>query len=567
MSKPREPSPDVNDDPEEAARYTVALNPLVGLRPQDFIDGAQTILKAVASQPTIAAEHWLQFLGEVGKIVTNKAERPIDPADKRFADPAWKSSWLHYAIQQSYFAWADAVSAFVDKIDLAEQDRARAKLISSILVDAIAPTNSLLGNPAALKKFVDTGGKSLWTGFSQYLADLKDNGGMPSQVDQTPFAVGKNLATTPGAVVFRNTLFELIQFKPTTAEVWRQPLIITPPQINKYYSLDLSPDKSLVRFLLSEGFQVFCISWRNPKAEHRDWGLADYVEAVAQAVDTACAITGSETAAMMGACSGGITACAYAAREAARKKSKLKALTLAVCTLDPSTAQDTVLGALITPLTIEAARRQSQQAGLLNGRDLAKVFAWMRPNDLIWNYWVSNYLLGNRPPAFDILFWNNDTTSLPARLHSDYLNLITQNPFRNPGAFKLSGTPIDIGKVAVDSYVIAGLTDHITPWKSVYQSARMLGDKTTFVLSTAGHLQALLNPPGNAKATYATGAASSDDADAFAGAAVKCSGSWWPHWSQWLAERSGEKVPAASELGNATFPAREAAPGTYVFNA
>src|SRR5208337_1030323 len=553
---------------EHDPHHTLALNPLIGLGAHDFVDATKTVFKAVVRHPEIAVSQWASFLGELGKIVANKAEdRPAEPGDKRFVDPAWKTSPLHHKILQSYFAWADAVSTYVEKVDLNEHDRARAKLIAGILVDAFAPTNALFGNPAALKKVVDTGGESLWAGLRHYVSDLVKNGGLPSQVDTRPFQVGKNLATTPGAVVYRDERFELIQFRPMTAEVWRRPIVITPPQINKYYSLDLTPEKSLVRFLLSEGFQVFCISWRNPKKEHRDWGLDNYVDSIAQAVDIVCKITGSEDVSMMGACSGGITSCAYAAREAARGTLRLKNLTLAVCTLDPSTAEDTALGTLITPFTIEAAREHSREKGLLDGRELARVFAWMRPNDLIWNYWVSNYLLGNTPPAFDILYWNNDSTSLPARLHSDFLDLITVNPFHNPDALKLSGTPIDINKVSVDGYVVSGVTDHITPWKSVYQTARLLGDKTSFVLSNAGHLQCLINPPGNPKATYATGTANVAEPEAFAATAEKRNGSWWNHWSEWLAERSDEKTPAPAELGSAEFPAKEPAPGTYVFNA
>lgn len=564
----KEPKSAPEQHSDDAARHTLALNPLIGLGTHDFVEAAKTVFTAVVKQPEVAVGQWLKFMGDVGKIVTGNAEdRPVQQGDKRFADPAWKSSRLHHAVLQSYLAWADAVSAYVDKVDLDAHDRARARLLAGVLVDALAPTNALFGNPGALKKLVDTGGDSLWSGLKNYLSDLVENGGMPSQVDTRPFHVGKNLAITPGAVVFRDKMFELIQYRPVTAEVWRRPIIITPPQINKFYSLDLTPEKSLVHFLLSEGFQVFCISWRNPKPQHRDWGLDDYVDSVAQAVDVACKLTGSDDASMMGACSGGITSCAYAAREAARGSSRLKSLTLAVCTLDPSTADETAFGSLITPFTIEAARESSKKKGVLDGRELAKVFAWMRPNDLIWNYWVSNYLLGNAPPAFDILFWNNDTTSLPARLHSDYLDLVTLNPFRNPGALKLSGTPIDISKVSFESYVVAGVTDHITPWKSVYQTARLLGDATTFVLSNAGHLQSLLNPPGNPKATYAAGVANVAEPEAFANAAEKSSGSWWKHWGGWLAERSGEKTPAPSNVGSAEFPAREPAPGTYVFNA
>ena len=556
-----------NSVADEAAKHTLALNPMVGLRSRDFVDAARTVFKAAISQPGIAVNQWVSFLGDVGKAVVGEGTRSVEPGDKRFSDPAWKTSRLHRKVLQSYLAWSDALSAFVDKVDLDERDRARAKLITGMLIDALAPTNALLANPAAVKRLVDTDGESLWAGLKNYIEDLIKNGGMPSQVDSKPFAVGKNIATTSGAVVFREPVFELIQYKPLTEQVLRRPVVITPPQINKYYSLDLTPEKSLVRFLLQEGFQVFCISWRNPKPEQRDWGLDTYVRAVDEAVDVARAISGSPDVSMFGACSGGITGAAYVAWQAGWGHSKVSNLVLAVCTLDPSTVEDTTLGTLVTPVTIEAARKASQTRGVLDGRELAKVFAWLRPNDLIWNYWVSNYLMGNAPPAFDILFWNNDTTALPARLHSDYLDLIETNPFRRAGALSILGTPIDMGKVKVDSYVVAGTTDHITPWKAVYQTARILGDETTFVLSNSGHLQCLVNPPGNPKASFASGPAKAVNPDRFAATAEKQAGSWWTHWSAWLSTRSGEKVAAPSELGSERFPPREAAPGTYVFNA
>ena len=289
------------------------------MAPRDVVDAAKTVFKAAVRHPEIAVSQWLTFLGELGTIVTNKAEdRPIEPGDKRFADPAWKTSPLHHKILQSYFAWADAVSDYVEKVDLNKHDRVRARLVAGILVDALAPTNALFGNPAALKRVVDTGGESLWSGVKNYVADLVKNGGLPSQVDTRPFKVGVNLATTPGAVVHRDERYELIQYQPMTPEVWRRPVVIVPPQINKFYSLDLSPEKSLIRFLVSQGLQVFCISWRNPRKEHQDWGLGNYVDSIAGAVETARKITGSEDVSMMGACSGGITACAYAAREAGR---------------------------------------------------------------------------------------------------------------------------------------------------------------------------------------------------------------------------------------------------------
>jgi polyhydroxyalkanoate synthase subunit PhaC len=568
MNKAKETSASAADETaEEAAKTTLALNPLVGLNNQDLLASAQTFITSAITQPQIPVAQWFSLLDAFGKIATGQSERAAPAGDKRFADSAWKSSKLHQALMQSYFAWADAVSTYVEKIDVDDHERARAKLFADMLIDALAPTNGLLTNPAAMKKLVDTGGESLRAGLQNYMSDLANNGGMPSQVDTRPFKVGENLATTPGAVVLRDPVFELLQFTTTTPEVWKRPVLITPPQINKYYSLDLTPEKSLVKFLLSEGFQVFCISWRNPKPEHRDWGLAQYVEAVDKAVEAVRDITGSPDVSIMGACSGGITSCAYAVWAAGRGEQKVAALTLAVCALDPSSVDDTTLGALITPATIEAARHSSRAKGVLRGEDLAKVFAWMRPNDLVWNYWVSNYLLGNAPPAFDILFWNNDTTALPAALHSDYLDLITVNPFRNPGALKLSGTPIDIGKVKVDSYVVAGVTDHITPWKAVYESARIVRDDSTFVLSNAGHLQSLLNPPGNPKVTFVKGKAEFAEPEAFVASASKQPGSWWTDWGRWLGERSGEKIAAPQHLGNAKHPPREAAPGTYVFNA
>lgn len=551
---------------DDAARQTLALNPLVSLRSEDFVEAANTFVKAAISQPKVAVEQWWSFVSELTKVTNGETSRAPEPGDKRFNDPAWKSSAFHQRMLQSYLAWGNAVNEFVGKVDLSDQDRARAKLFSQIFVDALAPTNGLVSNPAALKKLVDSGGQSLVSGFKNYVEDLVKNGGMPSQVDITPFELGKNIATTPGAVVFRNEIFELIQYTPMTPEVWQRPLIIVPPQINKYYSLDLSPEKSMVQFLLKQGVQVFCISWRNPTAEHRDWGLDSYIVAVDVAVDTAKAITGSADVSLMGACSGGITSSAYVGWLAGKGEQKVKNLVLAVCTLDPSTADDTAFSPLVTPRTVEAARQSSRLRGILDGQELAKVFAWMRPNDLIWNYWVNNYLLGNAPPAFDILFWNGDTTSLPARLHSDYLDLFSTYPFRIAGALSISGTPIDMQRVKLDTYVVAGVTDHITPWKSVYQTARILGDETTFVLSNAGHLQSLLNPPGNPKATFMTGSVSRPDADAFVTNAERLSGSWWLHWNEWLSGRSGPKVAAPVGLGNAEFSPGAAAPGNYVFN-
>jgi polyhydroxyalkanoate synthase subunit PhaC len=565
-SEPREPSPLTEGILEAASRNTLALNPLVGIRGQDLIDSAGVLFKAVVNEPKVATELWLSFLGELGAIAAGKSERAPKAGDRRFSDPSWKESAVHSGLLKAYLAWGDAVSGLVDKSSLSEIDKARAHLVTEILIDAVAPTNAILTNPAAVRKFVDTGGRSLWSGLKNYLDDLAKNGGMPSMVDQSAFKVGETLATTPGGVVFRNELLELIQYTPTTPNVRKRPLVITPPQINKYYALDLSPEKSMVRFLLDSGIQVFCVSWRNPTAAHREWGLDTYVAALDEAVDVARDLTGSDDISMMGSCSGGITSTAYFATLGSAAQQKIRNMVLAVCLLDPNTADESAFGCLMTPETMRAAKEASRLRGMVDGHELARMFAWMRPNDLVWNYWVNNYLLGNQPPAFDILYWNADTTRLPAGLHGDYLDLYFTNPFVNAGKLALNGRTVDMSRIKVDSYVVAGVTDHITPWKGVHKTAQIMGEGTTFVLSNSGHLQSLLNPPTNAKASFMIGTVNPAGPDAFVAAAEKRKGSWWLDWRDWLLARSGEEVAAPTSLGSERHPVLAPAPGTYVFD-
>jgi polyhydroxyalkanoate synthase subunit PhaC len=565
-SEQRESSPPMEGISEAASRNTLSLNPLVGIRGQDLLDSAGTLFKAIVNEPKVATEQWLSFLGELGSIASGKSERAPKVGDRRFSDPTWKESALHSGLLKAYLAWGDAVIGLIDKSSLSEVDKARAHLVTEILIDAVAPTNAMLTNPAAVRKFVDTGGRSLWSGLQNYLDDLAKNGGMPSMVDQSAFKVGETLATTPGGVVFRNELLELIQYAPTTPNVRKRPLVITPPQINKYYALDLSPDKSMVRFLLDSGIQVFCVSWRNPTAAHREWGLDTYVAALDEAVDVARDLAGSDDISMMGSCSGGITSTAYFATLGSAEQQKIRNMVLAVCLLDPNTADESAFGCLMTPDTMSAAKEASRLRGMVDGHELARMFAWMRPNDLIWNYWVNNYLLGNQPPAFDILYWNADTTRLPAGLHGDYLDLYFTNPFVNTGKLALNGKTIDMSRIKADSYVVAGVTDHITPWKGVHKTAQIMGEGTTFVLSNSGHLQSLLNPPTNPKASFMIGTVNPSGPDAFVAAAEKRKGSWWLDWRDWLQARSGDEVAAPVSLGSERHPVLAAAPGTYVFD-
>ena len=550
---------------DEASENTLALNPLVGLRTEDLRAAAGTVMKALAGQPQLLAQQWLSFAGEFSKIVTGQSDLAADARDRRFADPAWKTSPLHKAVMQSYMAWGKAVTETVEKTSLPDRDAARARLLTSILVDTMAPSNNPLLNPTAVKTLVDSGGKSALSGLKNFLDDMTKNGGLPSSVDTSKFKVGENLANTPGTVVFKNEVLELVHYTATTEKVYRRPVLIVPPQINKYYSVDLSPDKSMIKFLLANGLQPYCVSWRNPTAEQRDWTLETYILALDEACNAARDITGSDTVNIMGSCSGGITLSTYVAWLAAQKKQKINAVILAVCVLDTMASTDNDFAAFVTPESVMAAKQMSKLRGVLDGHEMAKMFAWMRPNDLIWNYWVNNYLLGNQPPAFDVLYWNADTTRLPAGLHGDFLDLIFSNPFVNAGRMEIDGTKIDMKKVKHETYVIGGTTDHITPWKAVYQTARLYGDDATFILSNSGHLQSLLNPPGNPKAWFVKGQAKAKQPDAWTATATKHEGSWWLDWAQRLKAASGDEIDAPKDAGSKKHKVLGAAPGTYVF--
>ncbi|SDO65957.1 class II poly(R)-hydroxyalkanoic acid synthase [Pseudomonas jinjuensis] len=545
----------------QAAEHTLTLNPVVGPNRRDLFSSARKVLRQALVQPLHSARHAAALGGELKNVLLGGSELQPEAGDKRFSDPAWSSNPLYRRYMQGYLAWARSLNEWVASSDLSEQDASRGQFLVGLLTDALAPTNTL-ANPAALKRLLDTGGKSVLDGLSQLVKDLVENGGMPSQVDKTAFEVGRNLATTEGSVVFRNEVLELIQYQPLTESVYQRPLLVVPPQINKYYVFDLSPEKSLIRYAVGSGLQAFAVSWRNPTTAQREWGLSTYIEALKEAVDVVLAITGSDDLNLLGACSGAITMVTLLGHYAALGEKKVNAFTQMVSVLDWEMDGDVTLFA--DEKSLEAARRRSYQAGVLEGRDMARVFAWMRPNDLIWNYWVNNYLLGKEPPAFDILYWNNDTTSLPAALHGEFIDFYQSNPLARPGALEVCGTPIDLSRVTQDFYCLAGLTDHITQWDACYRSAQLLGGKCEFVLSSSGHIQSILNPPGNPRARFMTNGELPDDASDWLAGSSKHAGSWWPHWLEWLHARSGETRKAPRKLGCRNHPAAEAAPGTYV---
>ncbi|NQD94181.1 class II poly(R)-hydroxyalkanoic acid synthase [Pseudomonas sp. CrR25] len=557
----------MRDKPRSSSPRTPAVsmnaqNAVVGLRGRDLLSTVRTLALQGFKQPVHSARHLLAFGGQLGRVLVGDTPFKVNPQDGRFADPTWHLNPLYRRGLQAYLAWQKQLNSWIDESNLSADDRARARFVSTLLNDALAPSNTLL-NPLAIKELFNSGGSSLFKGLEQLLEDLLHNGGMPSQVSKRAFEVGRNLATTPGSVVFRNELLELIQYKPMSEKQYQRPLLIVPPQINKFYIFDLSTEKSFAQYALKNGLQTFMVSWRNPDARHREWGLSSYVQALEEAMDVCRAITGSKDVNLMGACAGGLTIAALQGHlQAKRQLRKVASATYMVSLLDSQIDSPAMLFA--DEQTLEAAKRRSYQQGVLDGRDMAKVFAWMRPNDLIWNYWINNYLLGKLPPAFDILYWNNDNTRLPAALHGDLIDFFKYNPLTHSGGLEVCGTPIDLQKVTVDSFSVAGINDHITPWDAVYRSTLLLGGNCRFILSNSGHIQSILNPPGNPKAAYQENPKLTGDPRAWYYDAQKHDGSWWPQWLGWIQERSGEQREAVTALGNQHYPTMEAAPGTYV---
>jgi polyhydroxyalkanoate synthase len=560
MSKPNDKASGQfdRDDPP-----VLGANAFVGLTRKQMGAALGRLLGRVAVEPGVAVTGALATVRQLVDVARGRSEVAPAPSDKRFAEPVWSHSPVYRRLLQAYLVGRNALLQLVDDAGLDDKSRERARLALSLVTEAAAPTNTLLGNPSALVRAWATRGQSLVSGARHLRHDLRHNGGMPSMVDTRPFTVGGNLAVTPGQVIHRGELFELIQYAPARARTSTRPLVAVPPQINKYYISDLAAGRSFVEHTVAAGIPCFAVSWRNPTAAQRDWDLAAYVQACEEVLEVACDISGTDDANVAGMCAGGITLACLLGHLAATGRPLVRSATFLVAGLD--TSGESTVGLLASRASVEAARARSQRKGVLDGRDLGRMFAWLRPNDLVWSYWVNNYLLGQNPPAFDILFWNADTTNLPAGLHSDFLDLISTNGLTRPGTLEVLGTPIDLGKVTCDAYVVAGATDHIIPWPDAYQTTQMLGGDSEFVLGSSGHIQAIVNPPGNKRSTFLTrpGSPPPDPLEWRAGATAN-EGSWWDHWLLWLGERSGDERRAPAKLGNRRHPPIEPAPGRYV---
>ncbi len=491
----------------------------------------------------------------------SQAPLALPSGDRRFKDPTWEKSPPFFALQQLYLLWRELLIELIEAADVDEHPKEKAKFGVQTLVDAFAPTNFLWSNPAALKRALNTGGASLVRGVGNFLNDLVENEGRPRQVDITQFEVGRNLAATPGKVVYRNELMELIQYAPQTSQVHEIPLLCSPPYINKYYIMDLAPNRSFIEWAVRQGHTVFAISYRNPDASMRNVRLDDYlIHGPSTAIDVVRRVTGSEKVNIVGLCLGGTLTAILVGYLEATGEDRVNSLTLLNTLLDFS--EPGALGLFTDPETVEAVARRMRRRGYLDGPDMRGTFDFLRANELIWNYVVSNWLMGEDPPAFDILAWNADSTRIPEAMHAFYLrSCYVRNELAN-GEMEIEGMRLKLGSIAQDVFIVAAENDHIVPWRSSYASTRLLEGEVEFVLTNAGHVAGIVNPP-NPRAYHWLDGETTKDADNWRATAEKRDGSWWPHWSDWISRRAG-RLREPPTLGNAEFPAIMDAPGLYV---
>jgi polyhydroxyalkanoate synthase subunit PhaC len=507
----------------------------------------------------------LSALGEAGRATAARTmgravDGPVD-TDSRFADPAWTDNPGFFALHQLYGLGARYLADVLAHARLDEPTRKKAGFALSFALDSLAPTNVLLTNPAALKRAFETGGLSLLRGMRNFVNDMVHNGGRPRQVDTSPFVLGENLACTPGKVVFRNDIMELIQYEPQTEQVHKVPILCSPPWINKYYIMDLAPGKSLVEWAVQHGHTVFMISYRNPDASMRDTTMEDYlISGPRTAMDVVADITGEQQVNIVGLCLGGALTAMMVAYLAAIGEQRVNSITLLNTLLDYR--EPGPLGVFTDLATVERLEAKMQRQGYLSASEMRGTFDALRANDLIFNYVVNNWLQGEQPPAFDILTWNADSTNMPADMHSWYLRSCYINNELAEDKMEVAGEQLSLKLVDCDAYIVAAQNDHIAPWRSSYRSTQLLGGDVRFVLSSRGHIAGIVNPP-SPKARIWRSSNTPPDPDTWWDQADESGDSWWEDWSVWIAERGGDMVQPPS-MGSKGHPPVDDAPGQYV---
>jgi len=536
--------------------------------------GAATfaVMRRAATKPGATASAALRFWTSMATAGPVAAARwmgmdtpppvPVPDGDKRFADRTWTDNPAFFTLRQMHLATSRLIGELLQAGSGNAMDDAKAALATGFLMDALAPTNFLLTNPAALKRAFETAGASMIAGTNHFVDDMLNNNGRPRQVDSRPFKVGETLAATPGKVVFRNHLMELIQYAPQTSQVRSVPVLASPPWINKYYIMDLAPGRSFLEWAVKHERTVFAISYRNPDPSMGGTTLDDYlIHGPREALDVISEITGSPKIDIIGLCLGGALTALLAAFLAQKGDDRIGSITLLNTLLDYS--EPGVLGAFTDEKTVRRLEKQMAEEGVLDASQMPGTFDMLRANDLIFNYLVSNWLMGQDPPVFDILAWNGDSTRMPSAMHSFYLRSLYMRNELARGELELVGEQLSLSSVKNDTYVVGAINDHIVPWHGSYKTGALMGGQVRYVLSSGGHIAGIVNPPGP-KAWYEAADDSGFDAEGWRAASSKHKGSWWEDWTTWSEARAGELVKPP-HMGSKQHPAVADAPGEYVF--
>jgi polyhydroxyalkanoate synthase len=525
-------------------------------------------------RPLRALPACIRFGAGLGMVATNLATRLVgielpgvaepDPRDARFQDPTWRENFAFHGLLQVYLLTGRLVRELVEAARLGPPDGPKAEFAASLLVDAIAPTNLLLTNPRALKRVFETNGTSAVRGARNFVRDVLENDGWPRQVDRSSFVLGTNTASTPGKVVFRNELIEVIQYSPSTADVYEIPLVVIPPWINRYYIADLAPGKSLVAWAVEHGHTTFAVSFRNPDASMGDLSLDDYLRLGAlTAIDVARAISGSETVNTLGICLGGTMSVMTLAYLAACGDSFVNAATFLNSAVDYEGA-----GLLATvfadPTTVEGLVRRIEKKGYLDGKEMARTFDLLRANDLVFRYVVDGWLLGESAPAFDLLNWNSDYTNMPGRAHAEFLRHMYLENVLPRDEYVAMGERLRVSEITTDAYIVAGVEDHIVPWRVSYRTTQLLKGQVRFAMTSGGHIAGIVSPPGP-RARVWTNDDLPVDPDEWRAGAEEHRDTWWNDWAKWVATRAGSRV-SPPPMGGPAYPATDDAPGTYVLS-
>lgn len=561
---------------EQGAKAAEALAPEAGLMadvdPIDLGGVAGRAAGAAMRHPIDVVSSGVRFGARLMQVAATSLSMAVgldappviepDAKDKRYIDPAWRENPLYSWYLQRHLLWEEFVAELIETADLDGSDGVKLDFLGSLVVNSVQPSNFLWSNPTAVKRAFETGGRSVAKGVVNMIDDVRHNDGYPKQVDTTAFTVGENMAITPGKVVYRNDLIELIQYEPQTKKVHSIPIVCSPPWINKYYVMDMAPDRSLIEWAVQHGHTVFAISYRNPDASMAEVTLEDYlVNGPRTAVDVVKEITDSEKVNLLAVCLGGSLAMMLASYLAAVDDDSLGTLTLLNTLVDFS--EPGPLGAFTDLTTIERLEAKLQKEGVLPADNMRRTFDLLRPNDLVFNYVASNWLMGEDPPAFDLLSWNEDATNMPAAMHSFYLRACYLENRLARGELELCGETLDLSMVQADTFIVGAVNDHIVPWTSSYKTTQLLTKADpTYVLSSAGHVAGIINPPGP-KAKSWTNANYPDDAQTWLDGADESDKSWWEIWADWAKTRGGKMIDPPP-MGSTVHPVVGDAPGTYV---